>query len=67
MMGSAIITLLLVALFLELMPYVLMLTAEEEIEGLALSSYFAQKTRVFTNLCWFSFIILVIILAYRGI
>jgi hypothetical protein len=66
-MSSVMITVFLVALFLELMPYVLMLTAGEEIKGLALSSYFAQKTRAFTNLCWFSFIILVIILAYRGI
>ena len=66
-MGSLMITLLLVALFLELMPYVLMLTAGDEIEGVCLASYFAQKTRVFTNLCWFSFLILVIILAYRGL
>jgi hypothetical protein len=66
-MGSVMITLLLVALFLELMPYVLMLTAEEEIEGVVSASYFAQKTRMFTNLCWFSFLILVIILAYRGL
>ena len=65
-MGTAMVTLFLVALFLELMPYVLMLTAGEEIEGLALSLYFAQKTRVFTNLCWFSFIILIVISVYRS-
>lgn len=65
-MGTVIIILLLVALFLELMPYVLLLLVVEEIEGLVMASYFAQKTRVFTNLCWFSFIILVIISVYRS-
>lgn len=65
-MGTVIIILLLVTLFLELMPYVLLLLVVEEIEGLVMASYFAQKTRVFTNLCWFSFIILVIISVYRS-